>query len=239
MSVAASPTSIVLADDHTVMRQGLRALLEAEPGFSVVGETADGLEVARLVERLGPDVLIVDVMMPGLSGLEATRQVRQRAPRTRVLVLSMYRNEAFVLEALRNGASGYVLKDASAADLVQAVRAVMAGRRYLSPAISERAIEAYVELAKAGTLDPYATLTPREREILHLAAEGYGNPEIAARLAISPRTAETHRANLMRKLGLQSQTDLVRYAVRRGILPTEPEPGIGGRSGFPGSAPGR
>jgi DNA-binding NarL/FixJ family response regulator len=220
------PTSIVLADDHHLVRQGLRALLESEPGFSVVGEAADGLDVAGLVERFQPDVLIVDVMMPGLGGLDVTRQVRQRSAHTRVVVLSMYANEAYVLEALRNGASGYVLKDARPADLVQAVRAAVEGRRYLSPPLSEHAIEAYVERAKASTLDAYGTLTAREREVLHLAAEGYSNPEIAARLSISSRTAETHRANLMRKLRLQSQTELVRYALSRGLLPTEPKPGL-------------
>jgi two-component system, NarL family, response regulator NreC len=227
-----TPITIVLADDHQVVRQGLRALLEAESGFSVVGQAADGLEVPALVEKLDPDVLIVDVMMPGLSGLDVTRQVRQRSTRTRVIVLSMHANEAYVLEALRNGASAYVLKDATAQDLVQAVHAAVAGRTYLSPPLSERAIEAYVERAKTGILDDYETLTTREREVLHLAAEGYSNPQIAARLSISPRTAETHRGNVLRKLALHSQTDLVRYAVRRGILPVAP----GGVAG-PGSPP--
>ncbi len=213
--------SIVLADDHHVVRQGLRALLEAEPDFHLIGEAGDGLETAQLVERLEPDVLIIDLMMPGLNGLEVTRQVSQRSPRTRIVILSMHANEAYVLEALRNGASGYVLKDSSAADLAQAVREVLAGRRYLSPPLSDRAIEAYLHKAQAAELDPYETLTTREREVLHLAAEGYSNAEIAARLSISPRTAETHRANMMRKLDLHSQTDLIRYALRRGILPME------------------
>ena len=213
-----SLTTIVLADDHHVVRQGLRALLEAEPDFSVIGEAADGLEAAQLVERLKPHVLVVDLMMPSLNGLEITRQVSRRVPQTRVVILSMYANEAYVLEAFRNGAAGYVLKDASAADLVHAVREVAAGRRYLSPPLSERAIEAYVQKAKAAPLDIYEILTTREREVLHLAAEGHSSPEIAARLGISPRTVETHRANLMRKLGLKTQTDLIRYAVRRGII---------------------
>jgi len=214
-------TSIVLADDHQVVRQGLRALLEAEADFSLIGEAGDGLETARLVERLKPDVLIIDLMMPNLNGLEVTRQVGQRSPRTRVVILSMHANEAYVLEALRNGAAGYVLKESSAADLVKAVREVIAGRRYLSPPLSERAIEAYLHKAQAAELDPYEALTTREREVLHLAAEGYSNAEIAARLSISPRTAETHRANMMRKLDLRNQTDLIRYALRRGILPME------------------
>ncbi len=214
-------TSIVLADDHHVVRQGLRALLEAEPDFRLIGEAGDGLETAQLVERLEPDVLIIDLMMPSLNGLEVTRQVSQRSPRTRIVILSMHANEAYVLEALRNGAAGYVLKDSSAADLVQAVREVMSGRRYLSPPLSERAIEAYLHKAQAAELDPYETLTTREREVLHLAAEGHSNAEIATRLSISPRTAETHRANMMRKLDLHTQTDLIRYALRRGILPIE------------------
>ena len=214
-------TEIVLADDHKVVRQGLRALLEAEPDFRVVGETGDGLEAVQLVERLKPDVLVLDLMMPGLSGLEVTRQVTKRLPQTRVVILSMHADQAYVLEALKNGASGYVLKESSTADLVQAVREVLAGRRYLSPPLSEHAIEAYVGMAKETTLDRYKTLTTREREVLHLAAEGHTNAEIADRLSISSRTAETHRANMMRKLDLRSQTDLIRYALRRGIIPME------------------
>ena len=213
--------TIVLADDHHVVRQGLRALLEGESGFSVVGEASDGIETVKMIERLRPNVLLLDLMMPGLSGLEVTRQVCQRCPQTRTLILSMHANEAYVLEALRNGATGYVLKDASSADLIQAVHEVAAGRRYLSPPLSERAIEAYAEKAKAAPLDSYETLTTREREVFQLAAQGLGNPEIASRLGVSPRTVETHRANLMRKLSLHSQTELVRYALRRGILPTE------------------
>ncbi len=164
-------------------------------------------------------MLVIDLMMPGLSGLEVTRQVHQRSPRTHIVILSMYSNEAYVLEALKNGAAAYVLKGSSTADLVQAVREVAAGRRYLSPPLSERAIERYVQKAEYTVRDSYDTLTNREREVLHLAAEGLTNAEVADRLSISPRTAETHRANLMRKLGLRTQTDLIRYALRRGILP--------------------
>lgn len=216
-----SQTTIVLADDHHIVRQGLRTLLEAEPEYVVVGEVADGLKVADMVEQLRPDVLVLDLMMPGLNGLEITRQVAQRSPKTRIVILSMHADEAYVLEALRHGASGYVLKDASTADVVQAVREVSAGRHYLSRPLSERAIEAYAQKAQAAPLDLYETLTTREREILQLAAESHTSTEIAARLGISPRTAETHRANLMRKLGLQSQTDLIRFAIRRGILRLE------------------
>jgi two-component system response regulator NreC len=216
-----SATTIVLADDHHVVRQGLRALLEAEPDFTIVGEAADGLEVASLVERLEPDVLVLDLMMPGLNGLDVVRQVSQRALQTRVVILSMHSNEAYVLEALRNGVAGYVLKESTASDLAQAVREAAAGRRYLSPPLSERAIEAYLHKAEATPLDMYETLTGREREVLHLTAEGYNNSEIAERLCISARTVETHRANIMRKLGLRSQTDLIRYAFKRGILTME------------------
>lgn len=216
-----SRTTIMLADDHPVVRQGLRALLEAEQDFTIVGEAADGLEVAGLVERLRPNVLVLDLMLPGLGGIEVTRQICHRFPQTRVVILSMYANEAYVLEALRNGAAGYVIKEASAAQLVQAVREVSAGRRYLSPPLSENAIEAYIQKAQATPLDLYETLTTREREVVHLAATGNSNVEIADRLGISSRTAETHRANLMRKLGLHSQTELIRYAIRRGIIPSE------------------
>jgi two-component system response regulator NreC len=216
-----SMTTIVLADDHHLVRQGLRSLLEAEPDFRIVGEAGDGLEVVQLVERLQPEVLVLDLMMPGLNGLEVTRQVGQRSPQTRVIILSMHSSEGYVLEALRHGAAGYVLKASSAADLIKAVHEVVAGHHYLSPPLSEHAIEAYVQKAKDTRLDKYETLTTREREVLHLAAEGYNNPEVAERLTISPYTAMTHRANLMRKLGLHSQTDLVRYALQRGIIPME------------------
>jgi two-component system, NarL family, response regulator NreC len=217
-----SKTRILLADDHRVVREGFRALLESEPDFEIVAETGDGLDAVRLVEQHKPHVLVVDLMMPGLNGLEVARQITQRVARTRIVVLSMHANEAYVLEALKNGASAYVLKDASAAELVRAVREALAGRRYLSPPLSEPAIESYIQRAKTSdSLDLYDTLTNREREVFQLAAEGHTNNEIASRLFISPRTVETHRANVMHKLGLRSQTDLVRYALQRGILPME------------------
>jgi DNA-binding NarL/FixJ family response regulator len=210
--------TIVLADDHQVVRQGLRALLEAENDFRIVGEAGDGVEAVRLVENLKPKVLVADLMMPGLKGLEVLHQVGRRVLETRVVILSMYANEAYVLEALRNGAAAYVLKESSAADLVKAVRESVAGRRFLSAPLSERAIEAYAQKAAAKTHDPYDTLSPREREVLHLAAESHTNTEIATRLYISPRTVESHRANVMHKLGLHSHTDLIRFALQRGIL---------------------
>lgn len=214
-------TTIVLADDHHIVRQGLRALLEVENDLKVVGEAGDGLEAVRNVETLNPEVLVLDLMMPGLNGLDVLKQIKKRAPHTHIVILSMYANEAYVLEALSNGASAYVLKDSSSADLVMAVREAAAGRRYLSPPLSDRAIEVYQEKAKAANLDRYETLTSREREVFHMAAEGLTNPEIATRLGISSRTAETHRSNLMHKLDLHTQADLIRFALRKGIIPME------------------
>jgi DNA-binding NarL/FixJ family response regulator len=198
----------------------MRSLLENQPNYEVVGEADDGLTALEMVERLKPDVLIVDVVMPGLNGLEVTRRVRDRAPQTRVIVLSMHSNEPYVLDALRSGATAYVLKGTSTSSLMEAVRAATTGERYLSPPLSERAINAYIQRADdaASELDAYRTLTDREREVLQLAAEGLSNSEIGERLTISPRTAETHRTNLMRKLKLHSQTELVRYAIERGPI---------------------
>ncbi len=215
--------TIVLADDHPIVRSGLRTLLEAEPDYEVIGEAEDGRGALDLVERLRPALLIVDVMMPGLGGLEVTRQVAQRCPGTRVIVLSLYSNEAYVLEALRNGAAAYVLKNTSTTALTEAVREVMAGHRYLSPPLTERAIQAYILRTSSSTevADSYEQLTGREREVLHLAAEGLNNAEIGERLHISPRTVETHRANVMRKLDLTGQNDLLKYALQRGLITTE------------------
>jgi two-component system response regulator NreC len=221
MRAGGEPISLVLADDHHVVRQALRTLLETDARFVVLGECADGLAVAETVERLRPDVLVVDLVLPGLGGLEVTRQVCRRTPLTRVLILSMNMSEAHVLQALRNGARAYVRKDDTAADLKRAIEDVANGRLYLSPPFSDRAIEAYRQRALAAGGDDYENLTGREREVLQLAAEGFGNSEIAARLGISPRTAETHRANLMRKLSLRRPVDLVRYALRRGLLPDD------------------
>jgi len=214
-----TPISIVLGDDHKVILRGLRAVLEVQPGFAVIGEASDGLKVAALAEKLKPDVLVLDLMMPGLSGFDVTRRVTKRLPKTRVVILTMYSSEPHVIEALRSGAMAYVVKDAAAEELVTAIREAAAGRRFLSTPFSSDLIESY--LKRPGGTDPYETLTPREREVLHLVAEGLTSSEIAARLFISPRTAESHRANLMRKLGLRSRTDLVRFAFQRGIVPLE------------------
>lgn len=212
------PVTILLADDHILVRQGLRSLLEAQTQFKVVGEASDGLQTVQLVEKLKPDVTIVDLMMPGLNGLEVTRQI---AGQTRVLVVSMHANEAYVLEALWNGAYGYILKDSPAEELIQAVNHILEGRRFLSAPLSERAIEVYTKRTQETSFDPYDTLTTREREVCQLLAEGLSNQEISSRLNISPRTVEIHKSNVMHKLNLTSQTDLVRFAIRKGILPLE------------------
>lgn len=214
-----NPITLVLAEDHHIVRQGFKALLEAEPDFRLVGEAGDGLEAVRLVETHKPAVLLLDLMIPRLHGLEVTRQVRQNHLGTRVVILSMHADEPYVIEALRNGASAYVLKDCTAADLAKAVRAVVAGHRYLSPVLAELAITGYMRKPGEVGVDAYETLTNRERMVLQLAAEGHTSQEIAKQLFISPRTAETHRANLMRKLSIKSQTELVRFAIRKSIIP--------------------
>lgn len=217
----AKTITIVLADDHRIVRQGLHALLKAEADFDVIGEAGDGLKALELVRKLNPDVVVLDLMMPGLNGLEVARQLSKQMPKTKIIILSMYDDEGFVLEALSNGVSAYVLKDAGSNDLIQAVREVRSGHRYLSPPLSDRAIEVYEQMTKAGTMDKYEMLTTREREVLHLSAEGHTNNEIAVRLGISVRTAETHRSRLMHKLDIHTQADLTRYALRRGIIPMQ------------------
>lgn len=213
-----SVTTLVIADDHPVVRQGLQTLLSQEPDFLIVGEASDGLQTIEMVKRLKPAVLILDLMMPDINGIEVTRRVKKCSPKTHILILSMYSNEAYVLETLRNGAQGYVLKDSPGNILVHAIREVLAGRRYLSPPLSERAMDTYIQAIKPSDLDPHEMLTARERDVFNMAATGYSNAEIAQRLSISIRTVESHRANLMRKIGLHSQTELVRYALQRDIL---------------------
>ena len=216
---------IVLADDQNVVREAIKCLLEAEPDFDVVGEVDDGLAVVPLVERLKPHIVIVDVAMPGLFGLEVARQVRQRSPQTAVLVLSRYVSEWYVTEALRNGATGYVAQHAPARELIRAVRSVAQGKRYLSAPLSMDDVQMWLTQAERHAGDPYATLTGREREVLQLVAEGHSSTRVARRLSISVRTAEAHRANVMRKLRLKNHTALIRYALARGVLPPlEPLP---------------
>ena len=214
-----SRISIVLADDHLLVREGIRAVLEREPDFRVVGEASDGLEAVRLVEQIRPQLLIVDLKMPGLDGCEVVRQVTQRCLRTKVLVLSMHPEEQYVSDALKNGASGYVLKKASSSELNKAIREVLAGRRYLSPELSDLVLTALLGKGEtAAKRDPLETLTSREREVLQLVIEGHHTPAIAKRLFLSPRTVETHRAHFMSKLRLRSYHELLRFAMRRGLL---------------------
>jgi len=216
---------VILADDHPIVRHGLRRLLESKSEFQVVGETEDGLEVLPLVEKLKPDVLILDLMMPGLNGLEAARQVRDQARNVRILILSMHKEDGYVLQALRNGAHGYIIKDSGPSELFDAIHTVLGGSRYLSPQLAERLGDRLNNHLTEGSnemlMDPYEKLTNREREVLQLVAEGYTAQEIALKLTISRRTAEQHRGNVMHKLGLQNQREVVRYAILRGLLSLE------------------
>jgi two-component system, NarL family, response regulator NreC len=212
--------TILLADDHEIFRQGLQMLLETQPDIEVVGQARDGLEAVALAVKLQPEVMIVDMLMPGLNGMDATIEIKQRLPQIKVIILSMHDDESYVLGALQSGASGYVLKESSTTDLIQAVRFAVDGRRFLSPPLSERAISVYINNTLQPIAEDYNMLTKREREVLHLAAEGYSNPQISERLSISIRTAETHRANLMRKLGLHTQSDLANYARQHKLIPT-------------------
>ena len=216
------PITVVLVDDHHVVREALRKMLEAEKDFQVIGEAGDGLGAMREVEIKKPDILVCDLMMNGMNGLEVTRQLGKRCPKTHVVILSMYGDESYVHEAMHAGAKAYVLKEATANELVVAIKEANIGRRYLSPPLSERAIDAYIHRTEDTVLDSYDTLSSREREVLHMAVQGDTNADIASKLYISRRTVEVHRASMMQKLGLHNQTDLIRYAIKRGILsPTQ------------------
>jgi len=210
---------ILLADDHTVVRQGLRKLLEERPDWEVIAEAGDGREAVRLAEQHKPDVAILDVAMPLLNGIEATRQIARRVPSTRVLVLSMHADEAYVTQILQAGATGYLLKDSADVDLLKAVGEAARGKSFFSPAIARVMLDDYVrQLADKGVTDRYESLSEREREIFQLIAEARTNKEIAALLNVSPSTVETHRAHIMEKLDLHSAAELVLYAVRRGVI---------------------
>ena len=185
----------------------------------MVGEASDGIETLQLVERLRPTILILDIRMPGKSGLEVAREIAQRSPETRVLILSMYAGEGYVMEALASGVAGYILKETDTGNLVPAIRQIMNGTRYLSPSVNDRVIDAYIQRTQGGTVDPFDTLTVRERQVLRLLAEGCTNLQIAERLFISVRTAEHHRAKLMRKLKLKSSAEIVALGKSRGIAP--------------------
>ncbi len=210
---------IVLADDHGIVRRGLRSLLEGEPGVEVVGEAANGREALKLLETTKPDMAILDVAMPMLNGIEVTAQAMKAFPDLRVIILSMYADEAYIVRALTAGARAYLLKEATEDDLLPAVRAVAIGRSFFSPAISTILLADYVRhLKQRGLEDSYDVLSDREKEVLQLLAEGKSNKEAAAVLHISLSTVETHRLKLMQKLGLHNTAEIVLYAVRKGII---------------------
>jgi DNA-binding NarL/FixJ family response regulator len=210
---------ILLADDHTLVRQGLRKVLEERPEWEVVAEAGDGREAVRLAEQFKPDVCVLDVAMPLLNGVEATRQIARRVPHTRILVLSMYSDEAYVAQILQAGAAGYILKDSADVDLIHAVSEVARGKSFFSPPIARVMLDDYVrQLAEKGISDRFDSLSDREREVFQLIAEGKVNKEIATLLSISPSTVETHRARIMEKLDLHSAAEIVLYAVRRGVI---------------------
>ncbi len=214
-------TSIVLTDAHNVVREGIRALLQSQHDLTVVGEAADGREALKLVEKHRPDILITDLSLPDLDGLEVVRRIEADFPQTRAIVMSARSEERYILQALKAGALGYVCKSSTGAELTQAIREVDRGRRYLRPPLSRRTINAYLRTDQVSPQDLYETLTRREREVLHCAVNGLTNAGIAKQLSISVTTVATHRAHLMKKLGLHNQTELIHFAVRRGILPSD------------------
>ena len=210
---------ILLADDHTLVRQGLRRILEEEPEWEVVAEAHDGREAVLQTVELKPDVAILDIAMPNLNGTEATRQIVRRAPEVQVLVLSMHMDENYVLQTLRAGARGYLLKDSVDTDLIRAVTAVSEGKSFFSPAVAKMMLDDYIRhLEQQGVTDRYELLSEREREVFQLIAEGHSNKEIAHILTLSVSTVETHRARIMEKLDLHSTAEIILYAVRKGFL---------------------
>jgi len=210
---------IVLAEDHTILREGLRALLSADPAFEIIGEAPDGREAVRCVEKLEPDLLLIDLSMPRMSGMDAIREIKKRYPEIKIIALTVHKTEEYLLTTLQAGADGYVLKDATHDELVLAIKNVMGGKSYLSPGVSEKVIEGYLEgKENYRSLSPRETLSQREREVLKLIAEGYKNKEIAEDLCISLKTVEKHRANLMKKLDLHNAAALTVYAMQKGLV---------------------
>jgi two-component system response regulator NreC len=212
---------VLLADDHTIVREGVRLCLEAMGDIEVVAEAEDGQMAVLLANQLRPDVAVVDLTMPRLNGVEAIRQIRRDLPNTEVVVLSVHDSEPYVMQALRAGAAGYVLKRNAATELAAAIRAAHAGQAYLHPSIARRVIDDYLSRTRSSDkvpADPHERLTPREREVLQLAAEGHTTRAIAGLLCLSTKTVEHHRASLMTKLGLHGQTELVKYAIRAGLV---------------------
>lgn len=214
-----SRVRVLLADDHGIVRQGLRAILARDPGIEVAGESADGLETVSLAEALDPDIVIMDITMPHLNGIDATAQITKRNPKTGVIILSMHSDETYVLRSLNAGARGYLLKDSAEVDLIRAISVVKQGKTFFSPAVAHTLLEDYVRNVQQRHLtDSYALLTDREKEVLQLLAEGKSNKEVAAVLDVSNHTVESHRSNLMQKLGLHNTAEIVLYAVRKKLI---------------------
>ncbi len=212
-------TRILVADDHGIVRQGLRSLMERQPDMEVVGEAGDGREAVRMAEKLDPHIIVMDIAMPQLNGIDAAEQVLRTRPETKIILLSMYADEEFLTRALTVGVKGYLLKDSAEFDLVRAVRAVAVGKSFFSPAIAQALAEDYVrQLQSKGLQDSYELLTYREKEIIQLLAEGKSNKEVATVLDVSPYTVETHRMHLMQKLNLHNTAEIVLYAVRKKII---------------------
>ena len=210
---------IVLAEDRTILREGLRALLSADPNFEIIGEAQDGREAVRCVEKLEPDLLLMDLSMPRMSGMDAIREIKKRYPEIKIIALTVHKTEEYLLATLQAGADGYVLKDATHDELVLAIKNVMRGKSYLSPGVSEKVIEGYLEGKESNRpRSSWETLSQREREVLKLIAEGYKNKEIAEDLCISLKTVEKHRANLMKKLDLHNAAALTVYAMQKGLV---------------------
>ena len=214
-----NPIRILLADDHTVMRNGLRLLLERQPNLTVVGEASDGRETVRAAESVSPDVVVMDIAMPNLNGIEAARQITATRPETAIVILSMHSDESYVIRALKAGARAYLLKDSAEGDLIAAIHAISEGKSFFSPAISRILVEDYMrQLEQQHVEDTYELLTAREREILQLLAEGKTNKEVASMLNLSVYTVETHRTHILQKLNLHNVPELILYAVRKGII---------------------
>ena len=212
-------TRVLLAEDHTIVRKGLCALLDAEPSIEVIGEAQDGREALLKAEQLHPDIVLMDISMPGLNGLEATRQIKKRFPEVKVLILTVHSDEEYIRQILRAGASGYLVKQAAPNELISAIEAIQRGESYLSPSVSKKVVQEYVQhAAGAAEEDSYERLTDREREVLQLIAEGNSTRDIAELLHMSVKTAETHRARLMGKLDIHSTAELTQYAIRKGVI---------------------
>jgi two-component system, NarL family, response regulator NreC len=210
---------ILLADDHTVIRKGLRLLLESQPGFQVVAEASDGVQTVELAESQQPNVVVLDIAMPNLNGIEAARQISAKSAQPAIVILSMHSDESYVLRALKAGARAYLLKDSAESDLINAIYAVTEGKAYFSPTISKMLVEDYVhQMQERDVNDSYELLTSREREILQMLAEGKSNKYVATLLKLSVHTVETHRSNILEKLNLHSMPELILYAVRKGVI---------------------